>query len=64
MPGIPADKSLFSKIVQGSKSLSPRRVSLRISGSMLMTSPLGTLKLVGSLISGLSEPKRTFSPAW
>ena len=61
---MPADRSLLSKMVQGSKFFRPRRRSVRISGSIVMLSPVGSFSVVGSLMSGLSEPKRTLRPAW
>ena len=63
MPGTPALKSLLSKMVQGSKSLRPKRRLLRTTGSSVTESPLGRSNTVGFLISGLMEPMRTFKPA-
>ncbi|MNY44681.1 hypothetical protein D3C86_1797300 [compost metagenome] len=63
MPGGPADRSLLSRIVQGSKSFKPRRRLLRITGSSVTDSPLGRLITVVFLISRLIEPTRTLSPA-
>ena len=63
MPGAPADRALLSKMVQGSKSLSPSRNWLRTTGSSVIVSPPGISKAVGSLMSGLTEPMRTLSPA-
>ena len=63
MPGGPADRSLLSKIVQGSKFFSPRRRLLRITGSSVTVSPWGSVMVVVFLMSGLMEPTRTFSPA-
>ena len=63
MPGAPAERSLFSRMVQGSKSFSPSRCLLRTTGSSSTDSPVGSWMVVGSLISGLMEPMRTFSPA-
>ena len=62
MPGAPADKSLLSKMVHGSKCFSPKRWRLRCTGSKVMCSPVGSSITVVSLTSGLTEPMRTFSP--
>ncbi|MNV73884.1 hypothetical protein D3C71_1670560 [compost metagenome] len=56
-------RSLFSRMVQGSKSLRPRRRLVRTTGSSVTVSPLGNSISVGFLISGLMEPTRTLSPA-
>ena len=50
MPGGPADRSLFSRMVQGSKFFSPRRRLLRTTGSSVTVSPLGSSIVVGFLI--------------
>ena len=37
---------------------------LHTSGSSVICSPVGRVSVVDSVMSGLSEPKRTFRPAW
>ena len=63
MPGAPAVRSLFSRIVQGSKFLMPRRRLVRTTGSNVTASPLGSSMVRGDLMAGSMEPTRTFSPA-
>ena len=50
-------------MVQGSKSLSPRRPRVRTSGSSVSAVPSGSAISVGVLIVSSSVPRRTFSPA-
>ena len=63
MPGTPARKSLLSKMVQGSKSFTPRRPLVRTTGSSVMLSPPGSSMGVLFLMLGSIEPTRTLSPA-
>ena len=60
---MPADRSLLSKMVQGSKSFSPNRPRLRTSGSSVITVPSGSSSGVGAVIVSSSVPSRTFMPA-
>ena len=61
---MPADRSLFSRIVQGSKSFRPRRLRVRTSGSTVRLVPSGSGTGVGAVIASSSVPRRTLSPAW
>ena len=61
--GMPAERSLLSRIVQGSKSFRPRRPRLRTSGSTVRALPSGSGISVGVLIASSSVPRRTFRPA-
>ena len=63
MPGVPADRSLFSRMVHGSKFLMPRRRLVRTTGSSVTVSPFGSSIVFGDLIAGSMEPTRTLSPA-
>ena len=48
---MPADRSLLSRMVQGSKSFSPRRPRVRSSGSSVSSLPSGSGSAVGALMS-------------
>ena len=66
MGGMPADKSLLSKIEQGSKSFKPKRVlrnPRRVRGSRTKRPPSGKSIAVGFFISSDKVPKRTLRPA-
>ncbi|MCY1365189.1 hypothetical protein D9M69_520250 [compost metagenome] len=63
MPGVPAESSLLSKIVQGSKFFRPRRRLERTTGSSVTVSPLGSSIFLGDLMAGSIEPMRTLRPA-
>ncbi len=63
MPGAPAERSLLSRMVQGSKCFSPRRRLPRTTGSRHTVSPFGSSIFFGDLIAGSIEPTRTLRPA-
>ena len=60
---MPADRSLLSRMVQGSKSFSPRRPRVRTSGSSFRLLPSGSATSVGAVMVSSSVPRRTFRPA-
>ena len=62
--GSPAERSLLSRIVQGSKSFRPIRLRVRTSGSTVSELPSGSGTGVGAVIVSSRVPSRTFSPAW
>jgi hypothetical protein len=60
--GMPADRSLLTRIAQGSKSSTPSRAPVRFSGSSRSFFPLAVSSSVFSLFEKL--PRRTSNPVW